>query len=419
MKIKAPRGTNDILPPLSLQWQYIEALARKILSLYNYQQIRIPIFEYTELFQRGIGETTDIVEKEMYTFSDKSGRSITLRPEGTASVVRAYLENKIYGKAQPVKYYYIGPMFRYERPQAGRYRQFHQLGIEVFGSNDPALDAEVIYLGLNILEELGLNDLEAYVNSIGCLQCRGKYLQKLKEFLNDKQELLCSDCSNRIERNPLRVFDCKNENCSMVINGAPRIIDQLCTKCHLHFQKTRDYLDELQVKYTVDPVLVRGLDYYTNTAFEIKFNKLGAQDTIFAGGRYNGLVKEIGNKSVPGIGFAIGLERLLLTLEEQGIKVPVKESTDLYVITIGERAKKTAFRFVHKLRKAGLKAEIDYLDRSVKAQMKAADRMNSRYTIILGDNELEEGNATVRNMKSGEQIEIKLEQLIEMMQKMI
>ncbi|HLV10400.1 MAG TPA: histidine--tRNA ligase [Halanaerobiales bacterium] len=419
MKIKAPRGTNDILPPLSLQWQYIEALARKILSLYNYQQIRIPIFEYTELFQRGIGETTDIVEKEMYTFSDKSGRSITLRPEGTASVVRAYLENKIYGKAQPVKYYYIGPMFRYERPQAGRYRQFHQLGIEVFGSNDPALDAEVIYLGLNILEELGLNDLEAYVNSIGCLQCRGKYLQKLKEFLNDKQELLCSDCSNRIERNPLRVFDCKNENCSMVINGAPRIIDQLCTKCHLHFQKTRDYLDELQVKYTVDPVLVRGLDYYTNTAFEIKFNKLGAQDTIFAGGRYNGLVKEIGNKSVPGIGFAIGLERLLLTLEEQGIKVPVKESTDLYVITIGERAKKTAFNFVHKLRKAGLKAEIDYLDRSVKAQMKAADRINSLYTIILGDNELKEGNATVRNMKNGEQIEIKLDLLVETMQKMI
>ncbi len=419
MDIKAPRGTNDILPPVSLQWQYVEKAARGILSSYNYEEIRTPIFEYTELFQRGIGDTTDIVEKEMYTFHDKGGRSITLRPEGTASVVRSYMENKVYGQAQPIKYYYLGPMFRYERPQAGRFRQFHQLGVEAFGSNDPALDAEVVYLALSILTRLGLKDLEVYINSIGCPECRGEYIKILRGFLVDKKQLICKECQDRVERNPLRVLDCKNDDCSTYLKEAPKIIDHLCTNCMTHFQQVKNYLDLLEVNYIVNPGLVRGLDYYTNTAFEVKFAGLGAQDAIFGGGRYNGLAEEIGNKPVPGVGFAIGLERLFLTLEKQGIELPVENSIDLFITSIGEQAKKAAFLYVHKLRKAGFKAELDYLARSVKSQMKAADRMNATYTIILGDDELNNGAATIRNMKTGEQLEVELVHLVEKMQKMI
>lgn len=419
MDIKAPRGTNDILPPLSLNWQYVERTITKILKNYNYREIRTPLFEYTELFQRGIGEVTDIVEKEMYTFTDKGGRSITLRPEGTASVVRAFLEHKIYGNAQPTKFYYIGPMFRYERPQAGRYRQFHQLGVEALGSNDPALDAEVIAMGLNIMEELGLDDLEVYLNSIGCPGCRMDYVKVLKEYLLKHKEELCEDCKQRLDRNPLRVLDCKNESCSRVVAEAPKITDYLCEDCSVHFDQVQNYLSELNIDYKVDPNLVRGLDYYTNTAFEVKYRGLGAQDTIFAGGRYNGLAEEIGNKSIPGVGFAIGLERLLLTLEEQGIENPVDTGLDLYITTIGEKAKKAAFDYVHKLRKAGLKAELDYLNRSVKSQMKAADRMNATYTIILGEDELDNGVATIRNMKTGEQHELDLNKLVDKLLDMV
>ncbi|MDI3547674.1 MAG: histidyl-tRNA synthetase [Halanaerobiales bacterium] len=415
MSLKAPRGTNDILPPLSLKWQYVEEKIRELLRVYNYEEIRTPIFEYTELFQRGIGETTDIVEKEMYTFTDKGGRSITLRPEGTAPVVRSFLENKLYGEAQPRKFFYIGPMFRYERPQAGRFRQFHQLGVEALGSNDPALDAEVILLGLNILEKLGLTDLETYINSIGCPKCRADYLEVLKGYLQEHREELCRDCQTRLERNPLRVLDCKNESCSRVVLEAPLIIDYLCDECDEHFNQVKDYLDYLEVKYQVDPTLVRGLDYYTNTAFEIKYRGLGAQDTIFGGGRYNGLAEEIGKKDIPGIGFAIGLERLMITLEEQGIELPVEKGIDLYITTIGDRAKRAAFKYIYHLRKAGLKTEMDYLDRSVRSQMKAADRMNATYTIILGEDELDKGVATIRNMKSGEEVEIKLDKLVEHM----
>lgn len=417
MKVKAPRGTNDILPPVSLQWQYIEDLTKKILHNYNYHEIRTPIFEYTELFQRGIGEVTDIVEKEMYSFTDKGDRSITLRPEGTASVVRSFMENKVYGQAQPTKYYYIGPMFRYERPQAGRFRQFHQLGVEAFGSNDPALDAEVIALGLNILKKLGLNNLEVYLNSIGCPECRVKYIDKLKTYLLKHVDELCSDCQRRLQRNPFRVLDCKVDN--EIIKEAPIITDYLCEECNQHFNMVKKYLDCIGVEYTVEPTLVRGLDYYTNTAFEVKYTGLGAQDTIFGGGRYNGLAEEIGDKAVPGIGFAIGLERLLLTIEKQGIKLPVQESVDLFITTIGEQAKEAAFEYIYKLRDAGLKVEMDYLGRSVKGQMKSADRMNATYTIIIGDNELDNGVAIIRNMKSGEELEIKLIELAEKMQTMV
>jgi len=413
MSLQAPRGTNDLLPPFSLKWLYLETRLREIMKTYNYNEIRTPIFEYTELFQRGIGEVTDIVQKEMYTFKDKGGRSITLRPEGTAPVVRSFLENKLYGEAQPLKLYYLGPMFRYERPQAGRLRQFHQLGVEALGSNDPALDAEVIVLALSILKELGLTRVETLINSIGCPECRGEYVKVLKTYLLKHQAELCNDCQERINRNPLRVLDCKNESCSRVVLEAPLINDYLCTDCKQHFSQVRGYLDDLGIAYQVDPFLVRGLDYYTNTAFEIKYQGLGAQDTIFGGGRYNGLAEEISGRSIPGMGFAIGLERLMLTMEEQGIKIPVEESIDLYITTIGQEAKRTAFRYIFKLRQEGLRVEMDYLNRGVRGQMKAADRLNATYTIILGEDELKKGMATVRDMKTGQEIEIKLSQLVE------
>ena len=419
MKFNAPRGTNDILPPDTLKWRYIEKKTHEIFSNYNYQEIRTPIFEYTELFQRGIGEVTDIVEKEMYTFEDKGGRSITLRPEGTASVIRSFLENKIYGQAQPTKYYYIGPMFRYERPQSGRFRQFHQLGVEAIASNDPALDAEIISLGMRLLQDFGLNDLELHLNSVGCGECRPAYVDKLKDYLNQHKDQLCDNCKSRIDKNPLRVLDCKNENCQKVIKDAPKITDNLCDSCDDHFEEVQEYLDILDLDYTINPLLVRGLDYYTNTAFEIKDNALGAQDTVFGGGRYNGLAEEIGNRDLPGIGFALGIERLLLSLEAKDIQLPVESGVDLYITVIGDKAKKESFKLLDKLRSSGFKTEIDYLGRGVGSQMKSADRMNAEYTIIIGEDELNNNSATIRNMKSGDEKEIQLSNLLEEMKKLV
>jgi len=419
MKFNAPRGTNDILPPETLKWQYIEKKTHELFSNYNYQEIRTPIFEYTELFQRGIGEVTDIVEKEMYTFEDKGNRSITLRPEGTASVIRSFLENKIYGQAQPTKYYYIGPMFRYERPQSGRFRQFHQLGVEAIASNDPALDAEIISLGIRLLQNFGLDNLEVHLNSVGCKDCRPDYVEKLKKYLIENKDQLCDNCKSRIERNPLRVLDCKNKSCKTVINDAPKITNNLCDNCADHFEDVQNYLDVLNLEYIINPLLVRGLDYYTNTAFEIKDNALGAQDTVFGGGRYNGLAEEIGNRDLPGIGFALGIERLLLSLEAKGIELPVESGVDLYITVIGEKAKIESFKLLDKLRNEGFKTEMDYLDRGVGSQMKSADRMNAEYTIIIGEDELNKNSATIRNMKSGDEKEIKLSNLLEEMTKLV
>ncbi|NLJ84704.1 MAG: histidine--tRNA ligase [Halanaerobiaceae bacterium] len=413
MKMNAPRGTNDILPPLSLKWQYIEEAAKDIMARYNYQEIRTPIFEYTELFLRSIGETTDVVEKEMYTFADKGGRSITLRPEGTAGIVRAYLENKLYGQMQPVKLFYIGPMFRYERPQAGRFRQFHQLGVEVFGSNDPALDAEVITLGVNYLKELGLENLDIYINSIGCPECRQEYFKDLQEYFNQDRQDLCEDCQSRIDRNPMRVLDCKVDNSKEIVRNAPSILDYLCPGCQEHFASVREYLSVLGLEYTIDARMVRGLDYYTNTVFEIKYSGLGAQDTILAGGRYNGLAEEIGGKSIPGVGFAAGMERLLLTLEKEGLELPDSSELDIFMVTIGAEARKEGLRYLYQFRNKGYKAEFDYLERSIKSQLKAADRLRARYVIILGENELAQGKALVRNMETGKQQEIALEKILE------
>jgi len=413
MNVNAPRGTNDILPPLSLQWQYVEKVARDLMTVYNYQEIRTPIFEYTELFQRGIGDTTDVVEKEMYTFTDKGGRSVTLRPEGTASIVRSFLENKLYGQALPAKFCYMGPMFRYERPQAGRFRQFHQLGVEVFGSNDPALDTEVIVLGINYLNKLGLKNLKLYINSIGCPHCRKEYFAVLRNYLETYHDVLCKDCQGRIDRNPMRILDCKQESCSRAAEEAPRVLDYLCDDCKVHFEEVKTYLNSVGLDYNIDPNIVRGLDYYTNTVFEVKYAGLGAQDTVFAGGRYNGLAEEIGGKSVPGVGFAMGMERLMLILEKESAKLPKEAELDLYITTIGAKAKEVAFKYIYQLRNKGYKTEIDYMERSMKSQMKAADRMNAVYTIIIGDDELSKGKAQLKNMQTGEQQEIVLDKMVD------
>ncbi|MGM0501705.1 MAG: histidine--tRNA ligase [Bacillota bacterium] len=412
MKIRAPRGTNDILPQDTAKWQYLEQKSKEIFNTYNYEEIRTPIFEKTSLFQRGIGEDTDIVAKEMYTFEDKGGRSITLRPEGTASVVRSFLENKIYGQAQPTKYYYCGPMFRYERPQSGRYRQFHQIGVEVFGADSPAIDAEIISLGMHLISELGLKGLEVQLNSVGCPKCRADYKEKLLTYFKPYLEQLCSDCQNRYHSNPLRILDCKVDSDKEFMKDAPKIHQELCTECEEHFTAVQEHLDLLNINYQIDATLVRGLDYYTKTAFEVVCNELGAQDAVFGGGRYDQLAQEIGGRDIPGIGFAMGMERILLALEEQGIELPIDREIDLFITTIGAEAEKTAFRYLDDLRKTGIKVEMDYLGRSVKGQMKCADRNNAQYSIILGGNELEKGVATVREMKTGEQEEIKLDNLV-------
>ncbi|WP_408954818.1 histidine--tRNA ligase [Natroniella sp. ANB-PHB2] len=419
MKVRAPRGTNDLLPQDTAKWQYLEDKSREIFTCYNYQEIRTPIFETTDLFRRGIGEATDIVEKEMYTFIDKGDRSLTLRPEGTASVMRSFLENKIYGQAQPSKYFYSGPMFRYERPQSGRYRQFHQIGVEALGTDNPALDAEIIVLGVQFLTELGLEDLEVHLNSVGCPECRKNYRKKLLDYFKPYLEELCSDCQDRYDRNPLRILDCKADRKQEFMQDAPKIYEELCTECDQHFKQVQQHLDILDIDYMLDARLVRGLDYYTKTAFEVIYQGLGSQDTIFGGGRYDGLAQEIGGRDIPGIGFAMGVERILLTLEEQEIELPIDQSMDLFITTIGEEAEQAAFKYLYSLRQAGLKVEMDYLGRSVKGQMKCADRNNANYSIILGGDELNKGVATIRNMKSGEQVEIKLDNLVQEMKKRI
>ncbi|AGB41755.1 histidyl-tRNA synthetase [Halobacteroides halobius DSM 5150] len=419
MKYQAPRGTNDMLPQDTANWQYLEDIAKEIFSTYNYQEIRTPIFEQTALFQRGIGEATDIVEKEMYTFEDKGDRSLTLRPEGTASVMRSFLENKIYGQAQPTKYYYMGPMFRYERPQSGRYRQFHQLGVEVLGTDDPAVDAEIIALGMQILERLELDDLEVRLNSVGCPDCRSQYRDKLLDYFKPYLDQLCSDCQDRYERNPLRILDCKEDRDKEFMSDVPKLYEELCNECEDHFAGVQEYLDLLDIDYILDATLVRGLDYYTKTAFEVIYKGLGAQDTVFGGGRYDGLAQEVGGRDIPGVGFAMGMERVLLTVEEQEIDLAIDDSIDLFITTIGEEAKKAAFSYLYQLRQANLKVEMDYLGRSVSGQMKHADRNNAEYSIILGGNELESGVATIKNMKTGDQEEVALDNLVNKMKEYV
>ncbi|MBU5213535.1 histidine--tRNA ligase [Heyndrickxia sp. FSL K6-6286] len=411
MAIQIPRGTQDILPGEVEKWQFIEAAARDLCKKYQYKEIRTPIFEHTELFQKGVGDTTDIVQKEMYSFDDRGGRSLTLRPEGTASVVRSYTENKMFGNpSQPVKLFYNGPMFRYERPQAGRFRQFVQFGVEALGSQDPAIDAEVISLAMELYSRLGLKHLKLVINSLGDKDSRIAHRNALINHFKPSIGEFCADCQNRLEKNPLRILDCKKDRDHELMKSAPSILDYLNSESKEYFDQVLVYLQELGIEYEVDPTLVRGLDYYNHTAFEIMSNAegFGAITTLCGGGRYNGLVQEMGGPETPGIGFALSIERLLAALTVEGVTLPFEDEIDCYIVALGNEAKHKAMIMLQQLRKEGFSAEKDYLDRKMKAQFKAADRMKSKYVAILGEDELEKGITNLKNMETGEQVEISL-----------
>ncbi|GAV21721.1 histidine--tRNA ligase [Carboxydothermus pertinax] len=412
MLTQKPKGTNDLFPPEVYLWEEVERKFREVCRRFGYQEIRTPIFEHTELFERGVGETTDIVEKEMYTFLDKAGRSITLRPEGTAAVIRAYVEAKKYAEPGPAKYFYIGPMFRYDKPQAGRLRQFHQLGVEILGSDEPMVDAEVILMAVEFYRRIGLTDVELRLNSVGCPICRKSLREKLIAYFGKRKDELCELCKGRLERNPLRILDCKNESCQNIAKDAPTPLSELCPDCREHFSAVKKYLDLAQVKYVIDPFLVRGLDYYTKTAFEFVVPDIGAQSSIGGGGRYNGLIREIGGPDQPGIGFALGEERTILALKgkSEEISVPVP---DLFVCLLGEEAREYGFPLINELRRLKLWIEVDYQGKSLKAQLKAANRLKAKAALIIGEEELKSGKFILRDLDTGNQVELSREELIE------
>ena len=413
MLTNAPRGTKDILPDTVGDWNYVEGEIRELCRRFGYSEIRTPIFEHTELFQRGIGEGTDVVDKEMYTFTDRGERSITLRPENTASAVRAYLQNKLYAQSNLVKLFYIGSMFRYDRPQAGRMREFHQFGVEALGEANPAVDAEVILLAMNLLEGLGLKDLELSINSVGCPKCRSKYRTMLQDFFRDKLEDLCEDCRSRFERSPLRILDCKKDSDKPYMADAPKITDCLCEECAEHFAKLKELLTSAGISFTHDSRLVRGLDYYTKTAFEIKYPPLGAQSAVAGGGRYDGLIEEMGGNPTPAVGFATGLERLLLALESQNLLPEKNRSVDAYVVALGETAQAEGFKLLNSLRQQGLSAAMDFAGRSMKAQMKQANKLGAKYSVILGEDEISEGVVMLRSMEDSSQAKVPMNQVAE------
>lgn len=402
MNIQAPKGTKDVVPQESGKWQYLESVIRGVAAKYGINEVRTPVIEHTELFARGVGDTTDIVQKEMYTFPDKGGRSITLKPEGTAGVVRMYIENKLFNEAQPTKMYYLyNPIFRYERPQAGRLREHHQFGIEVFGSPEASVDAECISVAVEVLEKIGLKNLEVKLNSIGCPECRPKYNAALKAYLEAHKDSLCSTCVERLERNPLRILDCKNEECKEICRNAPHVLDWLCDDCAGHFEKLKKYLDIIGIKYSVDPMIVRGLDYYTKTVFEIVSSDIGSQSAVGGGGRYDLLVGQLGGTPTPAVGFGMGMERVLLVAQNQGVKFPEPSPFDLYVVSAGERAYDAAYKLTSDIRGYGMKADCDHMGRSVKAQFKYAGKLNVRYVATIGDEELETNTVRLKEMASG------------------
>jgi histidyl-tRNA synthetase len=403
MEIKAIRGFNDILPNEIGKWQFVEETARKVFEGFGFSEIRIPILERTELFSRGIGEATDIVEKEMYTFTDRSGNSLTLRPEATASMARTYLDHQLYTFDPVAKLYCIGPMFRYERPQKGRYRQFYQIDAEVFGVESPMVDAEVIVMLVHFLERVGLEKLELQINTLGDRTCRPRYREELKKFLTGKSFQLCEDCQRRLQTNPLRIFDCKVETCQEAIASAPKVSDFICPECQKHFDKVKEYLETAGLTYILNPRMVRGLDYYTRTAFEVVSYQLGSQNAVAGGGRYDNLFREIGGLDVPGIGFAIGMERLisLLPKEKEFAKYP-----HLFIAALGEKPYTKAYQLANQLHLEGIRAELDYEGKSLKSQMRRADKLKARYVLILGEDELKRGKAVLRNMETKSQEEI-------------
>ncbi|NTW04883.1 MAG: histidine--tRNA ligase [Peptococcaceae bacterium] len=411
--ITKPRGTADIILGDVFKWRHIEGIFRQLCQEYNYHEVRTPIFEYTELFERGVGDTTDIVEKEMYTFLDRGGRSITLRPEGTASVVRAYLDNKLSSGLQPVKLWYYGPMFRYDRPQAGRFRQFHQLGAEVIGSEDPATDAELIAMLMSFYARLGLSNLRLDINSVGCPICRAELKIKLQDFFRPHMDRLCHHCQGRIDRNPLRILDCKVEACKTIGKDAPTTLDCLCRDCEDHFIKVKDHLNQINIPYNINGRMVRGLDYYTKTAFEIAAPEIGAQSAIGGGGRYDGLVESIGGNSTPGVGYALGVERILLAMENQKIAIPEEPALDVFIASADEQGSSMAFSLLETIRNKGISGDKDYLGRSLKSQMKHAGKTGCSLVVILGGQELSRGVAAVKDMRDGRQIELSVDKISE------
>ena len=399
--INIPKGTKDVLPQDSYKWQFVESTAREVAQLFQLKEIRTPTFEHTELFQRGVGDTTDIVTKEMYTFKDKGDRSITLKPEGTAGAVRAFIENGLANGVLPAKMYYVTPAFRYERPQAGRLREFHQFGVEVFGAKSAQTDAECIVMADTLLKKLGLK-IKLYINSIGCPTCRAVYNKALKDFFAPKLDSLCHDCKTRFEKNPLRLLDCKEEECKKINANAPSILDYLCEDCHAHFEEVKSCLDLSGVEYEIDPRIVRGLDYYTRTVFEFVSTAIGAQGTVCAGGRYDGLIAELGGNPMPAVGFAAGIERLLIVMEQTGVEIPAPNAPTVYLAGMDAECRKKAFELAIALRKNGVVAEIDHMERSVKAQFKYADKLNAKYVAVIGGNELADGVMNVKCMATGE-----------------
>lgn len=405
---QAPKGTQDLLPPKSWNWETVEDVMRSEAAIHGFGEVRTPVFEHTELFLRSVGDTTDVVEKQMYTFNDKGGRSITLRPEGTAGAVRAMLEHALYNDGLPVKLYYLTSCYRYEKPQAGRLREFHQFGVEMFGAEAPVADAEVICLAKSIFDRLGVKNLTLELNSIGCPTCRAKFHEALKQYFEGYKDELCETCLSRLERNPMRILDCKSPVCSKIAEGAPHILDYLCDDCKAHFEGVQSYLTAAGVEFVINPTIVRGLDYYNRTVFEFVSNDLGAQSTVCGGGRYDGLTEQMGGKSMAGLGFGLGMERLMLVLEAQKVELPAPPACEVYIASMGEAASKEAFRLVTELQRCGIMAACDLCSRGLKAQMKYANKIGAAFTIVLGDDELANKKAKMKNMKTGEEKPISL-----------
>ena len=411
--INIPKGTKDVLPYESYKWHYIENIVREITQKYGFLEIRTPIFEHTELFLRGVGETTDIVNKEMYTFIDKGNRSITLKPEGTAGVARSFVENGLSENPQPMKMYYITPVFRYERPQAGRLREHHQFGVELYGSDSPYADVEVISVAKNLFNALGITELELNINSIGCPVCRAEYNKALKEYLKEHIDGMCATCKERLDKNPLRILDCKEERCKAVNVNAPRVIDYLCDDCKQHHESVKSILTSLGIQFKVNPNIVRGLDYYTKTVFEFVSTSIGAQGTVCGGGRYNNLVKEVGGKPTPAVGFGMGIERLLMVLEGLNLSVGAPEIPSVYIAPLSSDQMLDAYKLVAELRSKNVSADTDIMGRSLKAQMKYAGKRGYAYVVVLGENEINDGKAKIKIMATGEEVAVELNKLAE------
>lgn len=414
---RAVKGTNDVLPEESYKWQGIESKMLSTASLFGFKEIRVPVFEHTEVFKRSVGDTTDVVQKEMYTFDDKGGRSITLRPELTAGVIRSVIENGLYNQSLPQKVCYIGGCYRYEKPQAGRLREFHQFGVECIGAAAPAADAEVICLANSILEGIGIKGLSLEINSIGCPECRARYHEALKDYFESKKESLCETCKDRLYRNPMRILDCKSPVCSDIAKDAPVMIDFLCEECSNHFDAVKAHLDEMGINYTVNPTIVRGLDYYTRTVFEFVSGDIGAQSTVCGGGRYDKLIEQMGGPATASLGFAMGIERLLMVLESQNKDFGEKPVCDIYIAPMGEAAERKASCLCTLLRKEGISAQTDICGRGLKAQMRYANKIGAKYSLVLGDDELSSNTAKLKNMENSEETEIKLDSLVEILGK--